>query len=64
MSALFAIKCAFKPTQSSPAIIGLAICSDADTPVTFIHPDGTPYLEKEIWTYDLMHFSPWAKLEL
>ena len=60
--ALFAIRCRFKPTESSKYVEGLAICSDADTPVTFIHPDGKPLICDEIWDYKLHHTSPWAQI--
>lgn len=60
--ALFAIRCRFKPTKDSEYIEGMAICSDADTPVTFIHPDGLPLISDEIWDYKLEHGSPWAQI--
>lgn len=60
---LYAIKCRFKATENSEPVDGLAICSDPDTPVTFIFPDGMPYTGKEIWNYRLSYHDPWAKLD-
>lgn len=58
---LYVIRCGFKIVQNQDMIEGLAICSDPATPVTFIYPDGKPYTGNEIWTYNLRHYSPWAK---
>lgn len=57
---LAVIQCRFQITEGSPVVDGLAICSNPDTPVTFIHTDGTPYTGKDIWTYNLLHYKPWA----
>jgi hypothetical protein len=64
MATLYAIPCTFKLTEQSETEYGLAICSDPDTPVTFIHQNGSPVIEDILWTYRLMHYSPWAKLEM
>jgi len=59
---LYAIKCRFKIDKDSYPIEGIAICSDPDTPVTFIHPDGKPYTGEGIWNYRLKHHAPWMKV--
>lgn len=59
---LYAIPCRFKTTKDSAPVEGIAICSDADTPVTFVYPDGKPYTGKEIWDYRLQHHMPWAEV--
>lgn len=59
--ALYFIRCSFRPKKDSEPIYGFAICSDADTPVTFIHPDGTPLRSKVVWDYMLHHYSPWGR---
>lgn len=64
MTILYAIQCRFKITEHSDTIEGLAVCSDPDTPVTFIHPDGSPYTGEMVWNYRLAHFNPWAKFEI
>ncbi len=58
---LCVIRCNFQPERDSATIEGLAICSDPDTPVTFIHADGSAYPGADIWTYRLLHYSPWMK---
>ena len=63
MPSLFAIPCTWSPDRDT-TIRGLAICSDPDTPVTFLYPDGKPYLGNSIWAYKLQHYSPWAKLSV
>lgn len=61
---LYVIPCKFQPTEHSEPVSGLAICSDPDTPVTFILPNGLPYLGDVIWSYHLRHYSPWTKFDL
>ena len=57
---LYAIACTFQTTEGGEKFAGMAVCSDPDTPETFIFPDGSPYIGKEIWTYSLHHHQPWA----
>jgi len=64
MTVLYAIPCSFKSTKGSETEYGLAICSDPDTPITFIYANGSPVIGDIIWNYHLMHHSPWAKLEM
>jgi len=61
---LFTIPCWFIVKRNTKRIDGLAVCSDPDTPVTFIHPDGKPYNGKTIWSYGLKHYQPWTKHEI
>lgn len=61
LSTLCVIQCMFQVSKDSEQIEGLAICSDADTPVTFVYPDGTIYTGEDIWIYTLHHYSPWMK---
>lgn len=61
---LYAIACSFQTTKNAKPVNGLAICTDPDTPMTFIFPDGKPYNSDEIWSYKLHHFTPWAKIEI
>lgn len=63
MSALYFIPCRWQAEQYSPVVHGFAVCSDADTPITFLYPDGLPCISDLIWSYSLQHYSPWAKLE-
>lgn len=60
---LFAIRCRFKETKDSVLVDGMAICKDPDTPITFIYPNGEPYLGSDIWNYSLLREWPWAKFE-
>ena len=64
MPKLYAIACNFKPEQNGPWVQGMAICLDPDTPVTFICPNGKPYSSNEMWNYKLLHYKPWAKIEM
>lgn len=59
---LYAITCNFQVTQNEAMVEGIAICSDPDTPITFIHPDGKPYTGDDIWDYRLKHFNPWLRI--
>lgn len=59
---MYAIACWFQVAQNSEMLHGFAICSDADTPITFIYPNGEPYTGKDIWNYSLRHFEPWGKI--
>ena len=63
MNILFVIPCTFQIDEEGPSYKGLAICSDPDTPETFIFEDGEPLLNKEIWSYNLHHHEPWSKFE-
>lgn len=63
MMQLFVIQCSFQTKKDGTPIHGLAICSDADTPITFIYPNGKPLILAEIWKYNLKHHLPWAKFE-
>ena len=64
MTQLFTIQCRFQTHQHSTPVDGIAICSDPNTPITFIHPDGKPYLGKDIWTYNLRHHYPWSRHDI
>lgn len=58
---LYAIACTFKLVKDGEEYNGLAICSDPDTPVTFVHSDGIAITEgDDIWNYQLHHHQPWA----
>lgn len=59
---LFAVRCMFQAEKHTMPVHGVAICSDPDTPVTFIYPDGRPYKGEEIWNYKLNHLHPWTDL--
>lgn len=59
---LYAIQCRFQVSEDSAKVDGIALCSDADTPVTFIYPDGKPYIGEDIWDYRLKHTYPWMKV--
>lgn len=60
---LYAIKGCFKPSKNSEYIEGTAICSDPDTPVTFITQDGLPVSAETIWDYNLYHLAPWGRFD-
>jgi len=60
---LYVLHCSFQITKEGHKHVGLAICEDADTPITFIFPSGMPY-NGEIWDYKLNHYAPWARLEV
>ena len=60
---LSVIACSFKTEQHGPVHHGLAVCSDPDTPVTFIYPDGKPFLGEIIWNFKLQHYMPWATFD-
>lgn len=61
---MFVIACRFRTKKKGISVNGLAICSDPDTPVTFIYSDGKPYLGKDIWSYTLLHEEPWALIQV
>ena len=60
---MYFIACRFKINKTDDWVNGFAICSDPDTPETFIFPDGKPYTEVDIWDYKLQHTMPWACIE-
>ena len=64
MPSLYFISCTFKVTQHSPMIYGFAICSSPDDVVTFVFPNGKPYLGLNIWDFKLQHYSPWGQFEV
>ena len=59
---MYVIECSFTISEKSDPCQGIAICSDPDTPVTFVHSDGSPYNGESIWNYTLHHYKPWAKI--
>lgn len=59
---MFFIACDFKLTDDSKIEHGFAVCSSPDDVVTFIHEDGSPVIETEMWSYQLKHFKPWAHI--
>lgn len=61
---LYAISCWFKPFENSPKVYGLAICTDPDTPMTFIFPDGLALRTEGIYDYKLAHYYPWAGFDV
>lgn len=60
---MYFIACTFKIYKDSEPVAGFAVCSDADTPQTFINTDGLSVVTDGIWTYKLHHYKPWAKVE-
>ncbi len=60
---MYVIRCRFQIKQGSEVVEGFALCSDPDTPTTFIYPDRTPYIGEDIWNYKLIHYEPWMKFE-
>lgn len=58
---LFVIEAQWKVKESDPWTHGLAICSDPNTPVTFVTPDGKPVITAELWNYNLHHHRPWSR---
>ncbi len=64
MAELYVVNCTFLVKEDDPAVSGLAICSDPDTVVTFIMPDGQAVKSRTIWAYHLHHRTPWAKFEI
>lgn len=60
---LYCISCTFQIERDSTPIEGIAICTDPDTPETFVYPDGKPYTGTDLWTYRLHHYSPWAVVQ-
>jgi hypothetical protein len=60
---LYCIPCTWSPEEKI-IVQGMAICSDPNTPVTFLYPSGEAYEGKEIWTYKLHHYRPWTMLEV
>lgn len=61
---LFSIACSFQTHEGTEPIHGIAICTDPNTPVTFIYPNGKPYDDHGagIWNYKLKHYEPWTKI--
>jgi hypothetical protein len=64
MPKLYAIPCSFKLTQDGPIHKGLAICSDPDKPITFIFPNGKPYIHGMVWSYVLKRYEHLAAIEV
>lgn len=63
MASLYFIRCRFKPEKDSKTVDGFAVCTSPDGVSIFFHPDGKPYVGESVWTYRLLHYSPWAKLD-
>jgi len=59
---MYFIQCRFKKTKDGDSLHGYAVCSDPDTPITFILPNGEAY-NGGIWTYQLLHHMPWVRLK-
>lgn len=60
---LYIIQCTWKISETALSDHGIAVCSDPDTPITFIDgASGKPY-NGEIWNYQLHHFRPWGKFD-
>lgn len=58
---MFLIRCHFRKAKEDTLLDGFAICSDPNTPITFIYPNGEAHIG-DIWSYYLRHFEPWFKI--
>jgi hypothetical protein len=62
---LYVIECSFRLIQNGRLHYGLAICTDPDTPQTFLYSDGTHIgTSGGIWSYSLLHHHPWSSFEV
>lgn len=64
MKNLYVIACSFQLIENGEVFHGMAICSSPGDIVTFIHEDGSPAIEKEVWNYKLHHYRPWASIDV
>ena len=63
MSELYIIKCRFQQEAQSKPQTGLAVCASPDDIIFICDVKGVLLKVDDIWSYTLLHYSPWAKID-